>query len=217
MKQDQFPLTDLTSTIKPDLQSISQNGPANETPQPPTLSQAEKLLDKTSMPFIENVGQQDEKVRYYTNTFAGSVFVTDDGLTYSFTKDQKTGIGVSVKENFVDSQALQPIGLEKSVATVNYFVGNEENWHSNIPTYGSIVLGQTWPSVNVELKTYGKNIEKIFTVLPDGSVDSIRMSFYGIKSLSINEKGELLLNTGLGTVTMTKPVAYQNIDGVKNP
>lgn len=72
MNHDQIPLVDPISIIKSDSQFTSQNKPANETPPSLTVSQANELLDKTNIPFIENIGQQDEEVRYYTNTFAGS-------------------------------------------------------------------------------------------------------------------------------------------------
>ena len=41
-----------------------------------------KILSKVyslQIPFIENKGQIDEKVRFYVNTFAGTVFITDKG------------------------------------------------------------------------------------------------------------------------------------------
>ena len=43
-------------------------------------------LGSLQIPFIENQGQLDEKVEFYVSTFAGTVFVTESGLTYSFSK-----------------------------------------------------------------------------------------------------------------------------------
>src|SRR3989304_9404909 len=49
---------------------------------------------KLQMPFIANNGQVDEQVRFYANTFGGTVFVTKDGdIVYSlpFGRDDPAG------------------------------------------------------------------------------------------------------------------------------
>ncbi len=44
-------------------------------------------IAKLNIPFIVNQGQTDEDVRYYANTFSGTVFVTKDGsVVYSLPK-----------------------------------------------------------------------------------------------------------------------------------
>ena len=45
-----------------------------------------KILAKVHLPFIENNGQTHEDVKYYANTFAGNIFVSDIEITYTFTK-----------------------------------------------------------------------------------------------------------------------------------
>ncbi|MBI3639254.1 MAG: SBBP repeat-containing protein [Thaumarchaeota archaeon] len=171
------------------------------------------ILAKVNLPFIQNQGQVNEDVKFYANTFAGTVFVTNNDITYTMTATKDSTNSVAFKERFLSLQALDPVGQDKSNALVNYFVGEKENWHSNVVTYNTVDLGQVWQSVDVKLNAYGKNVEKIFTVLPGGNVDDIKISVDGVKSLGISDKGELLLNTDLGSAAMTKPLAYQDIDG----
>ncbi len=179
-------------------------------------------LAKVRLPFIENQGQSDQRVRFYANTFAGTVFVTDDGLTYALTKsaakdykDQKPTQGVAIKENFLTQRALHPVGLDKSDAVANYFVGEKENWHSNIPTYNAVGLGEVWSLIDVELHAYGKNVEKVFKVKPSGKVGDIRLALDGVMVSKVIG-GKLFLRTELGMISMTKPFAYQDIDGVRS-
>ena len=181
-----------------------------------------KRLAKINLPFIENNGQIHEDVKYYASTFAGTAFVTEDHITYSLMKsspkeeDGENQIqGIALKESFLTKEALHPRGLDRSDSIVNYFVGAEENWRSNVPTYNAVSLGELWPYVDVELKAYGANIEKIFKVYPGGSVEDIRLSLDGVLSLNVNEECELILETELGDLAMTKPVAFQDIDGVQ--
>ena len=176
-------------------------------------------LAKLSLPFIENQGQLDQEVRFYANTFAGTVFVTEDGLTYALmngaSEEDESTQGVAVKERFLSEQALRATGFDKSDAIVNYFVGEKESWRSNIPTYNAVNLGEVWSGVDVELRAHGKNVEKIFNVKPGANVGDIRLAFEGVGSLKVSEDGELLLETELGTLAMTKPFAFQSIDGVQ--
>ena len=181
-----------------------------------------KRLAKVHLPFIENNGQTHEDVKYYASTFAGTAFVTEDDITYSLMKsspkeeDGENQIrGVAIKESFLTKEALQPRGLDRSDSIINYFVGDEENWRSNVPTYNAVSLGELWPYVDVELKAYGANIEKIFKVYPGGSVEDIRLSLDGVLTLNVDEEGELILETEIGNLAMTKPVAFQDIDGVQ--
>jgi len=182
-------------------------------------------LAKVHLPFIENQGQMSPQVKFYANTFAGTVFVAEDGLTYAIGKsaasdkvadnaDQARQMA-AIKEKFLHSNPLEPSGAKRSSAVVNYFVGNQEDWRSNIPAYEVVRLGEVWPAVDVELNAYGKNVEKIFKVRPGGIVADIRLAFEGVRSLSVSEKGELLVETGLGIVSMTKPLAFQDIEGIR--
>src|SRR5437867_931140 len=153
-------------------------------------------LGMVQIPFIENQGQTDNKVRFYASTFAGTVFVTNDGLTYSLTKgDQKqilknptnSVMREAIKERFLSLQNIQPTGVEKSSSQINYFVGSKDSWKSNIPTYDIVALGQVWLHINVELRAYGHNIEKVFKISPGASVENIKLAFDGIKKLSLDK------------------------------
>ena len=55
----------------------------NTNPQPDKAAFARKTK-KLQMPFIANNGQVDKQVKFYANTFGGTVFVTKDGeIVYS--------------------------------------------------------------------------------------------------------------------------------------
>jgi len=167
-----------------------------------------------TIPFIENQGQIDEQVKFYAKTFAGTVYVTNNDLTYhSILKKNDLTTSTVVKENFVDGTII-PSGTESSHTVVNYFKGTEENWRTNIPTYSEISLGQVWNDVDVSLKAYGNNLEKIFTIHPYGDVSIIRANFDGITNLSISDSDELIVDTINGKFFLSKPVAFQNINGI---
>ena len=61
-------------------QSTIQNLPSTSTGDPKLDSAAfAQKTKKLQMPFVANNGQVDKQVKYYANTFGGTVFVTKDG------------------------------------------------------------------------------------------------------------------------------------------
>ena len=60
-----------------------------------------------------------------------------------------------------------------------------------------------------------KTVEKVFTVKPGADARTIRLKMEGAKSLKVNSQGELEVETGLGVVGFSKPVAYQEKNGKK--
>jgi len=174
----------------------------------------ETVIEKTaslSMPFIKNEGQADPKVKFYANTFAGTAYLTENDLTYVIPTED----GSFVIKEIPHGGNLTPSADALSETTVNYFKGTEENWHTDVPTYDSVSAGFVWDGVSLSLKAYGNNIEKLFTVFPGTNPDVIKMNFDGVESLSVDKSGELLLHTTVGDITMTAPVAYQHVDGIK--
>ncbi len=197
----------------------------------------EALMKKVSglqIPFIENQGQiKDKSVRFYANTFAGTVFVTDKcEIVYSLQKteqktkgmeqrqemdalrDQKTiSKATAIKESLQCAEQIKIKGINKSITKANYFIGSKDNWRTEIPTWKGVSLGKVFKGIELNLKAYGNNVEKLFTVYPEGKVSDIRVKTEGAKGIKVNKAGELEIATVLGTVKMTRPVAYQEIKG----
>jgi len=223
----QLKSTLFSQASKMNIRGMVMTDAVSKEPQSATISDTYKeKLATLALPFIQNIGQTDPHVRYYADTFAGAVFVTSQGLRYSFVQhhslvenrnvDTKI-IAVAIDEKFIGSYGItNPEGVDRSISQVNYFVSSKDSWKSNIPTYNAVSLGQVWPQVDVTLKVQGKNIEKIFTIQPRGNVDNIRVAVGGINSMSLDKDGKLLIGTQLVTVSMTKPYAYQEINGVRH-
>jgi hypothetical protein len=191
-----------------------------------------KVMDKAfrmHIPFIANKGQINEAVSFYAKTFGGTLYVTEKGdMIYSLPRgakakaiharekaaaNRKTDVWV-LKENLLGAYKIHPEGMDKAKTQVSYFTGKDKKrWKSNIPTYSRLSLGMVYDGIELSLKAYGKNVEKIFTVYPAGSVDVISLAIDGASSLTINRNGELEIQTGLGPVRFSAPLAYQVIDG----
>jgi len=121
---------------------------------------------------------------------------------------------VVLKEEFIDGKVENITGEGKTTTEVSCFIGNDPSrWKSNISAYDVVSLGEVYRGIELKLKAYGNNMEKLFYVKPDAETEQIKIGLSGAKALGVNKEGQLEAETGLGTVRFTKPVAYQEIDG----
>lgn len=177
-------------------------------------------LNNLQVPFVTNQGQTDSRVKFYAKTFWGTAYVTRGGeMVYALPKGQgKEGLtGWSLKEKFIGARIGSVEGRETTGTRVSYFLGNDQSkWKTNIPTYESVTMGGVYNSIDLKLRAYGANFEKIFSVHPGARPEQIRVRISGAQSLKTNENGELEAQTGLGTVVFTRPRAYQTHAGRRN-
>jgi len=175
-------------------------------------------IKKLQIPFIENVGQVGNKdVKYYAKTFAGTVFITKDGqIIYSIPKlEEDLNVGpLAIKEAFVGASVTDIKGEYAIMTKINYLKGKDPaHWRKNISTYNILNLGELYKGIELKLKAYGDNIEKLFYVKPNAKAENIKVKIEGCKGLSVNGNGELEIETNQSVVKFTKPVAYQENDG----
>jgi len=199
-------------------------------PKLDTSSFAQKTK-KLQIPFIANNGQVDEQVRFYANTFGGTVFVTKDGeIVYAlpdvgtqclassmhspkgirnvvgmlhddhvsdilhpaawivdhdkpeFRNPQSAIRSVAIKETLVGGRVQEITGNEKAATKVNYFKGKDPSkWKANISTYETVSLGEVYDGIELKLKAYGSNVEKLFCVKPGANPEYIKVRLSGIQ------------------------------------
>lgn len=235
--------------IKDDFQGDLKKQKNKEEVKKADKSKMMKTASKAQLPFIANAGQiKDKRVKFSATTFAGEVFVTDQGeIVYHLPKtekeaDIKTKLnrkeaknrlertapekssqskdnkGWVLKESLVGigDKQLSPKGNHKSSTNVNFFRGkNQQEWLTDIEAYRSVDYGEVYDGIDLSLRAYGSNVEKIFTVNPGAKVQDIKVKIDGGTSLQINQQGELEVGTGYGVVKFSEPVAYQRKNGIK--
>ena len=181
-------------------------------------------IAKVRIPFIENQGQVDDRVAFYARTFGGTVFITHQGkVVYSLPEKSQKSVdpdasvqvrSVALGLEFVGSRQQDVTGEVLTKTRVNYFKGsNPEKWQRGLPAYHKINLGEVFNGVTVKLQARGNNVEQLFYMAPGADPANISVRTQGAQTLAINESGELEIQTELGIVKFTQPIAYQTIDG----
>ncbi|MEJ2060262.1 MAG: hypothetical protein P8Y64_07215 [Gammaproteobacteria bacterium] len=206
------------TTLPPDAKLVTRHT---------TPAQQQKLAS-LSLPFVQNTGQIDKRVAFYARTFAGTAFVTHRGElvlnlpgkpegTADKGRPAKHGHGWVLTEMPVAKAKLTPQGEGLSPTNVSVFQGNDpRQWRTHLKTYTAVNIGQPWPGIGYAIHAHGNTVERIFTVQPGADAKTITMQVRGADTLSL-DNGALIAHTGNGPVTLSKPVAYQTLNGQRKP
>jgi hypothetical protein len=190
--------------------------------------------------WVPNAGQWDERAAFSAPGYFGTTWVTKDGeLRHVASKEdceKRTSEAGEpevpfkrfrkpcpvqswvLTERWVGGKVKGIRGEEELEAKVSYLLGNDPAKHrSGLPSYRYVSLGEVWPGVEVKLKASQKTVEKLFYVRPGANLGKVRVELRGANRLRLSQEGELVIETGLGELALSKPVAWQEKDGQKLP
>jgi hypothetical protein len=180
---------------------------------PITRADAAKDLSALRMPFTANRGQAADHVKFYAPTLGGTAFVTASGqLVYALPT------GAAITEELVGGTVREVTGKGVSRTRVNVLRGSDPaKWLRDVPAYDAVSLGEVYGGVEVELRAAKNTVEKLFHVSPGGDPAQIRLKLMGARGVTVTERGELELETPRGPVRFTRPVAFQEASGRREP
>jgi len=120
-----------------------------------------------------------------------------------------------IKASFVGANLNPAVrGEDMMEYKCNYFIGNDPSaWRTDVPNYWAIVLEDVYTGIDLKYYGNGKQMEYDFIVSPGADFTQIQIEYEGTKSLSVNEAGELVVETDWGRVTELRPLVYQVKDG----
>ena len=197
-----------------------------------------RSITSMPLSFTANQGQWDDKVKFRANANGATMWFSPDGAYYQFTRtiesegsdpisvvDKRIGIipeevmdrqpdkieTMLIKAKFVGANPnLQMTGVDMMEYKCNYFIGNDPNeWHTDVPNYSALLYEQIYDGINLKYYGNGRQMEYDFIVSPGADYSQITIQYEGAKSISINDIGELVVETKWGEVIQQRPVIYQ--------
>ncbi|BDZ71374.1 SBBP repeat-containing protein [Methanobacterium petrolearium] len=122
-----------------------------------------------------------------------------------------------IKEQFIHENGsvitFHATGHETGTAKVDYYMGNDSSqWKTALTTWNSISLGEIYPGITVILRANGDNVEKIFLIQARANPEDIKILILGTSDLQVTSEGDLKMQTPIGDVLLSKPLAYQEDD-----
>jgi len=187
--------------------------PTSSVPSEEAVSAKLALLERG---WVKNEGQWDKEALFSAPGYFGTTWITKDGqLVHTAVKGKESWV---ISERWVGGK-VQTITPEEELPTkVSYFVGNDPSKHkTNLPTYRYVSLGEVWSGIEVKLKATQKTVEKLFYVKPGADPSKIVVEVDGAEGLKLSKDGEIIIQTGLGELKLSKPIAWQEKDGKKLP
>jgi hypothetical protein len=190
---------------------------------------------KTDQPvFIENIGQWQSTVLFFTKLNGTNIWITRDGIVYDFNNAEKIAdtddnafpfssdkykkvkiTGHVVKMNFAGmNEQAEVIAVNRQNGYYNYFIGNDSSkWSRNVALYREVYIKHMYEKIDTRLYFDKGNLRYDLIVAPYADLQQIKFHFEGQTDLMVNKKGDLVLKTCLGDVEQNQIYAYQQIDG----
>jgi hypothetical protein len=99
----------------------------------------------------------------------------------------------------------------------NYLIGRgQAKWRTDVPQYGRLVAREVLPGTDFHLYATGSVLEYDFVLAPGAAPAAIGIRFSGADRISIDARGDLLVEAGGATLRQRAPVAWQELaDGRK--
>lgn len=182
--------------------------------------------------FEANEGQVDSSVRYLARRGRYSLFLTDDAAVFSIiggewhkgrleaslpiSMQRETHLTESaVRVRMIGANANPEVeGLEPLPGRVNYLIGNQKNWHRDIPTFGRVRFHNVYPGVDVVYYGTPDRLEYDFIAAPGADASKIKFAIEGPAKTTQTASGDIVIATDSGVIRIGKPQNYQhNADG----
>ena len=120
--------------------------------------------------------------------------------------------GFGWRLNFIGGNKSAAENIEKEGQNVdfsNFLTGDASTTATNVHSYNVITYKDVYQGINVKYYTAaGGNLENDIIVKPGANANQINMQIEGVESLKMNGKGELILPTSVGDMTIPSPVSY---------
>lgn len=190
-------------------------GPLSGVPLAPAVAPGPQIeFARLPLAFEPNVGQTAAPADFLARG-PGYALYLDRGTATFRVYDGMAGASFGL--HLVDANERAEVrGQGKLPSQSHYLRGrNPEDWRRNVANYGEVVYRDVYPGT--DLVYYGRQgqLEFDFRLAPAAKPQQIRLAFDGVTDLQVDETGALVLSTGHGDLQLQRPVAYQEIDGIR--
>src|ERR1700730_6302715 len=208
-----------TAAPNPDL-GASVSGtprPGSSAPDGAARARVTEAYGKLPISFEANHGQTDAHVDFLLRGSNYSLFLTSTAAVAVLRNGTSGGSSVLRMELVGGNPKPLVEGQEALSGKSSYFIGNDPaQWHTDIPTFGRVKYANVWPGIDLAYHGNRRQIEYDFIVAPHANPKAIRLGFKGARKMRVARNGDLVLQLAGGELRTHKPVAYQEIDGVKS-
>ncbi len=166
-------------------------------------------------PFAENVGQMPGDVAFAVFDGTRVVALSATSMRIVLADGARRA---ALDVTFDGARAVRPRGATQTPATFHYFRGRdgaERPLHAR--TFAGVSYDEPWPGIDLRFDARPNAVEYSLVVRPGADVGAARFVVRGASRVERTKDGALAATSTLGEVVQSRPVAWQEIDGVKRP
>jgi hypothetical protein len=166
----------------------------------------------TGTSFVPNRGQWSAEVLYHADVGRAGLWFTRTAVVYDLDGGEidSDEFGVSFPGS---NSEVEANGENELHHQYNFIVGIDRSaWLTDIPSFGAIRYKDIYPHIDLTYVAGERGLEYDFIVAPGGDPNDIIVQYKGVNALTINDSGELVIETANGRVVEGAPVAYE-LDG----
>ena len=109
------------------------------------------------------------------------------------------------------------VGENQLATRTSYFIGKDaSHWQTGVANYERVKVEQVYRGIDIVYYGSGQQqLEYDFKVAPGADYRAICLRFEGAPAIHLDESGDLLIETLAGRLRHRRPVAYQQVRGVR--
>ena len=116
---------------------------------------------------------------------------------------------------FVEGDAHATIRGGGAFAVIHRLRGDGRR-NTHVPAYHRLDVSALYPGIDVAFHANGRELEYDIVVAPGGDPSRVELAFDGIDRVHVDGGGALVLQAGDATVTLKRPLAYQDVGGERH-
>ena len=173
--------------------------------------------------FEANQGQADAQVAFLSRGNGYNLFLTPSAAVITLpARARKGGPPQTASDRKLVALRMKLAGANPSPKVSgetelpgrnNYFVGNDPaQWRTNVPTYGRIRYKTVYPGIDLVYYGDQRQLEYDFIVAAGADPNSIDLEIEGVDKMTIEPRGDLILQVADSKIVFPKPEIYQDVD-----
>ncbi|HXW18357.1 MAG TPA: SBBP repeat-containing protein, partial [Candidatus Acidoferrales bacterium] len=179
--------------------------------------------------FEKNEGQFQKGIRFVARSENYSIWLEDDGISIYTSQGRRRANAPSPDADLAKPfrieflRSVAPVrarwrGEKKLAARANYFFGgNRQNWHTNVPLFAGARWRDVTPGIDWIARSGSTGMEVDFDVGPGADLRGLRFRITGSGILELSDNGDLMVERGVATMRLLKPLIYQSVAGRRVP
>jgi hypothetical protein len=168
--------------------------------------------------FEENRGQGPAEALFVARGAEGAVALTRDGALVLLQGPGGAGPATLQLRILGAAGSLAPTAHDPLPGVSHYVHGRDPSrWITGVRSFGRVVYGGVYPGVDLVFYGHGRRLEHDFVVAAGADERAIRLGFEGADAISVEPTGDLAVRVGAATARFLRPVAFQEIRGLRRP